>query len=178
MLDSVCHQRRAKRASAIPSKAQWFQQPNACKLLKEANCSRNREINALRPSSGNSVTLCDISQNAHSSEEPYVCSLGAGFTLPGRSCVMRKKVVSIADGTGKTGESIPETGIYSVGHREHRLPPEVTLVAGQTFPRCEACAADVFFRLRRRLLDRSAMFRFHFEIYQLPVLGEPEKRAG
>ena len=91
---------------------------------------------------------------------------------------MRKKVVSIADGMGKTGESVPETGIYSVGHREHRLPPEVTLVAGQTFPRCEACKADVLFRLKRSLLDRSAMFRFHFETYQLPVVDEPDKRAG
>jgi hypothetical protein len=91
---------------------------------------------------------------------------------------MRKKVVSIADGVGKTGESIPVTGIYGVRHREHHLPAEVTLVAGQTFPRCEACSADVFFRLRHRVLDRSAMFQFHFEIYQLPVLDERKKRAG
>lgn len=38
--------------------------------------------------------------------------------------------------TFRTGEPIPESGIYRVIHKAHRLPHEVTLVWGQAFPRC------------------------------------------
>jgi hypothetical protein len=35
-----------------------------------------------------------------------------------------------------SGEAVPKSGIYSVVHRQHRLPHEVTMLAGQMFPAC------------------------------------------
>src|SRR3569623_1634821 len=45
----------------------------------------------------------------------------------------------------KTGQNVPESGIYRVVHAEHRLPHEVTLLRGEAFPRCAKCADQVEF---------------------------------
>ena len=45
----------------------------------------------------------------------------------------------------KTGQNVPESGIYRVVHSEHRLPHEVTLLKGEAFPRCSKCADLVEF---------------------------------
>ncbi len=47
----------------------------------------------------------------------------------------------------ETGLEVKESGIYRVYHREHRLAHEVTLVAGQRFPRCGRCRGAVKFEL-------------------------------
>jgi hypothetical protein len=86
---------------------------------------------------------------------------------------MSKKVVSIAEGTWKTGTFVPRTGMYAVLHPEHRLPAEVTLVQGELFPRCQACETPVAFALRRRLDNRlSSMAHSRIHLYQLPVLDQ------
>ena len=45
----------------------------------------------------------------------------------------------------KTGEQIPETGVYRVIHAAHRLAHECTLIEGHTFPRCCKCGEVVEF---------------------------------
>lgn len=51
--------------------------------------------------------------------------------------------------TFKTGEVVPHSGIYSVIHAEHRLPHEVTLLRGHSFPPCSKCGTNVKFKLLR-----------------------------
>ena len=90
---------------------------------------------------------------------------------------MSKKVVSITEGTWKTGAFVPRTGMYAVSHTEHRLPIEVTLVEGECFPRCQACETPVTFALRRRLDHRPFLAHSRIHLYQLPVLDR-HGRAG
>ena len=91
---------------------------------------------------------------------------------------MARKIVSISDALHKTGSIVPNSGIYSVRHDAHVLPSEVTLMQGETFPRCEACAEEVEFRLVRKLVERDPVFRFRVQLYQLPVLDRPQRRIG
>ncbi|HEU5233190.1 MAG TPA: hypothetical protein VFU50_10040 [Terriglobales bacterium] len=91
---------------------------------------------------------------------------------------MARKIVSISDGFHKTGSVVPESGIYAVQHKEHVLPAEVTLMQGEVFPRCEACEEEVQFRLLRKLVERDPVFRFRVQLYQLPVLDRPRRKAG
>ena len=51
--------------------------------------------------------------------------------------------------TFKTGQVVPQSGIYQVTHSEHRLPHEVTLLRAATFPPCSKCCFDVRFKLLR-----------------------------
>lgn len=85
---------------------------------------------------------------------------------------MSKKVVSITDGTWKTGAFVPRTGMYAVVHSEHHLPSEVTLVQGESFPRCQACEIPVLFTLRRRLEKGLSLAYSRIRLYQLPVLDQ------
>ena len=94
---------------------------------------------------------------------------------PGRA--MPKKVVSIARGTWRTGELVSTNGIYAVQHREHRLPPEVTLVHGELFPRCEACDSSVTFRILRKLHEVGPLSRFRVQLFQLPVLDKQDRAS-
>jgi hypothetical protein len=90
---------------------------------------------------------------------------------------MRKKVVSISEGSRTTGAFVPTNGIYAVRHKEHRLPAEITLVAGEIFPRCEACESPVSFKLIRKLSGSSPLSRFHVQLFQLPVLDKQERAS-
>jgi hypothetical protein len=85
--------------------------------------------------------------------------------------VMPDKIASISDAkrSWMTGSSVPRNGVYKVSHSEHALPNEVTLLAGQKFPRCGACAIPVTFRLKRLLTEQSVSAGFHVELYELPV---------
>ena len=47
----------------------------------------------------------------------------------------------------RSGERVPETGIYRATHNQHRLPHEVVAVKGQVFPKCARCSDSVFFEL-------------------------------
>jgi hypothetical protein len=52
--------------------------------------------------------------------------------------------------TYSAGEGVRETGIYEVRHEsEHRAEHEVVLLAGDIFPKCDTCQAQVRFRLIR-----------------------------
>ena len=79
----------------------------------------------------------------------------------------------------RSGEAIPETGIYRVCHTAHRLPAEVTLVRGEKFPRCSRCQAQVLFYMVRPATGfRGSPFRVR--LHQLPVIDaidEPPKAA-
>ena len=72
------------------------------------------------------------------------------------------------------GERIPESGIYRVVHREHRLPHEVTLLCDQLFPRCASCEDAVYFELVRSAPDIT-LAPFKVALYALPPSdGEEE----
>lgn len=74
----------------------------------------------------------------------------------------------------KTGAVIPDSGIYRVIHAAHRLPHEVTLLKGETFPKCQKCADAVTFQIIRVVKYTEAVrnLSWHVVLYELPVLGE------
>lgn len=47
------------------------------------------------------------------------------------------------------GERCGTSGIYAVRHRRHRITDYVTVLAGDTFPRCRICGDAVRFVLFR-----------------------------
>ena len=76
----------------------------------------------------------------------------------------------------ETGSVVSESGIYRVIHAAHRLPHEVTLLTGGTFPRCSKCADLVTFELVRAA---PAMFQYEpLHLYELPVVEEDEANAA
>lgn len=75
----------------------------------------------------------------------------------------------------KSADTIPESGIYRVVHTQHRLPHEVTLIGGQTFPPCGQCHEDVRFELVRELPELARERRGHVSLYSLPVLDDEDK---
>jgi hypothetical protein len=74
----------------------------------------------------------------------------------------------------KSSDTIPESGIYRVIHANHRLPHEVTLIAGQVFPPCAKCHEDVRFELVRELPELARERRGHVSLYSLPVLDDED----
>jgi hypothetical protein len=84
----------------------------------------------------------------------------------------------------RTGETVGKSGIYRVVHSDHRLPDEVTLMDGHTFPNCEKCLAPVEFEFLRPVTNpvfRNGGEPFHVVIHALPVLedeAESEPKAG
>ena len=71
----------------------------------------------------------------------------------------------------KTGENVPESGIYRVMHAEHRLPREVTLLKGAEFPRCSKCKEAVTFNVVA-LTPKLDKIRERVTLYQLPDLDD------
>jgi hypothetical protein len=71
------------------------------------------------------------------------------------------------------GDKIPESGIYRVVHRNHRLPHEVTLLRDQLFPRCAKCEDSVYFELVRSAPDIT-LAPFKVALYSLPCSDEEE----
>ncbi|MCI0352458.1 MAG: YjzC family protein [Acidobacteriales bacterium] len=67
----------------------------------------------------------------------------------------------------RTGLKIPQSGIYKVTHSRHRLPHEVTLIAGELFPRCAACGDAVQFQLLAPAVDLDKS-EFRVVVYELP----------
>lgn len=72
----------------------------------------------------------------------------------------------------RTGEEIPQSGIYQVIHRKHRLPHEVTLLKDEHFPRCAQCRDAVRFQLVRGIQCAEVRHEFstRIRLYELPVL--------
>lgn len=82
--------------------------------------------------------------------------------------------------TFRTDEVVPQSGIYCVRHRKHRLPHEVTLVRDQTFPRCAKCKDSVRFELLRSVKEETEVtteFTTRIYLYELPVLDDVEEIA-
>src|SRR5713101_2146439 len=61
----------------------------------------------------------------------------------------KKQQDALKGKTFKTGQVVPQSGIYHVTHSEHRLPHEVTMLRAATFPPCSKCGNDVQFKLLR-----------------------------
>ena len=80
----------------------------------------------------------------------------------------------------KTDEFVPQSGIYRVRHRKHRLPHEVTLLKDQQFPRCSKCQNAVVFELVRAVTftDESPERYSRIRLYELPVLEDKTKSAA
>jgi len=77
----------------------------------------------------------------------------------------------------QTGEVIPQSGIYRVRHRKHRLPHEVTLLRDQEFPRCAKCQNAVTFELlwaARVETDVTTDESVRIYLYELPVFEEDQ----
>ena len=74
----------------------------------------------------------------------------------------------------KSSDTIPDSGIYRVIHAQHRLPHEVTLIAGQTFPPCAKCHQEVRFQLVRALPALTRERRGNVSLYSLPVFDDDE----
>ena len=71
----------------------------------------------------------------------------------------------------RTGRPVPEHGFYRVLHEQHRLPREVTLLIGQSFPRCSKCDEPVYFELIRSA-PSLAMSSFTVTLYELPEIAD------
>ncbi|PYP91914.1 MAG: hypothetical protein DMG65_05590 [Candidatus Angelobacter sp. Gp1-AA117] len=70
----------------------------------------------------------------------------------------------------KTGDLVPETGIYNVTHDGHRLQHQVVIIRDEKFPRCGKCADSVFFELAYPAPGvREANF---IRVYELPEVEE------
>lgn len=76
----------------------------------------------------------------------------------------------------RVGERIPESGVYRVYHSEHRVSHEVTLVAGQDFPRCSVCDRNVHFELLQSApeIAEDSNFR-NLRLFEIP---HPEDNEG
>jgi hypothetical protein len=77
----------------------------------------------------------------------------------------------------KTGETVPETGIYRVIHSSHRLPHEVVIRKDEHFPRCCKCSESVVFSLSHAAPE--LFWRTVYHVYELPVMeDEPAADAA
>ena len=47
----------------------------------------------------------------------------------------------------KAGETVPVSGVYRVTHTGHRPGHEVSMVLGETFPKCRTCVEGVRYEL-------------------------------
>ena len=70
--------------------------------------------------------------------------------------------------TYKTGETVPNSGIYRVSHNEHRLPHEVTLLRANSFPPCSRCGNNVTYKLLRAV----TVDRFSITLNAIPPLPD------
>jgi|SRR5437588_12692534 len=85
--------------------------------------------------------------------------------------------MNTARSTFRTGEQIPESGIYQVIHREHRLPHEVTLLRDEIFPKCAKCHDAVVFELVRGVALAEEQESQQIRLYQLPTLDDEQPIA-
>ena len=74
-----------------------------------------------------------------------------------------------------TGQQVPTSGIYTVTHRQHRLPHEVTLLKGETFPRCAKCGDLVEYTLSQAASIERTAATMPVRVYALPDLDDERK---
>jgi hypothetical protein len=81
--------------------------------------------------------------------------------------------------TFRTDQIVPQSGVYRVQHRKHRLPHEVTLLRDNTFPRCAQCKNAVMFELLQAVKDETGTTGLSTRIYlyELPVIDDEEDIA-
>lgn len=79
-----------------------------------------------------------------------------------------------------TDEPVPQSGIYKVRHKKHRLPHEVTLLRDQRFPRCAKCDNAVVFELVRAVADEydTAILSPRICLYELPVVDDEQEQKA
>ncbi|MCI0347936.1 MAG: hypothetical protein L0Z53_00790 [Acidobacteriales bacterium] len=77
----------------------------------------------------------------------------------------------------RTGLKIRQTGIFTVHHAEHRLPHEVTLLKGETFPRCSQCGTSVEFELLTAAPEINGSGGFRVVLYELPAAEDVEEKS-
>ncbi len=75
----------------------------------------------------------------------------------------------------RVGQNIPSSGIYRVFHRGHREAHEVTLLAGEVFPRCSKCGTDVQFSLTEAAPTLESQSGFRVRLYEIPHPEETPK---
>lgn len=63
-------------------------------------------------------------------------------------------------------------GVYRVIHSQHRLPSEVTLVQGHTFPGCSKCRVGVRFEYLRSVQLNGD---FQINLFSLPELPDSDE---
>jgi hypothetical protein len=56
---------------------------------------------------------------------------------------------SRAEQTFKSGDDVPESGVYTVIHERHRPNHAATIFRGEHFPACAQCGTQVQFMLFR-----------------------------
>lgn len=78
----------------------------------------------------------------------------------------------------RTGLKIRQTGIYTVYHAEHRLPHQVTLLKGESFPRCSQCGTSVEFALLKAAPEIIGSGGFRVVLYELPAAEDAEKEKS
>jgi hypothetical protein len=93
---------------------------------------------------------------------------GEGSRVPGKP---------MSENRFSTGQTVPHSGIYQVTHAGHRLPHEVTLIAGEVFPRCSKCQDAVQFESIRRATLAQADRSFRIVVYELPVMEEEDNSS-
>ena len=78
----------------------------------------------------------------------------------------------------RASETVPADGVYRVFHADHRLSHEVTLLAGETFPRCNKCGFAAHFELVHaapHAMNETSDFRIHLYEIDHPDEGSDEK---
>ena len=78
----------------------------------------------------------------------------------------------------RAGERIPESGVYRVFHPEHRVSHEVTLLAGETFPRCVKCDFAVRFELVHAAPHVHDGSSFRIRLFEIPHPEEERQPAA
>ncbi len=77
----------------------------------------------------------------------------------------------------RSGQTIPQSGLYRVVHAEHRLAHEVTLLENAVFPACSQCQNSVHFELLRSAPQITHDRDFRIRLYSLPVIEPDEDEA-
>lgn len=79
----------------------------------------------------------------------------------------------------RVGDLVPFSGIYHVAHGDHRLPHEITLLAGHIFPHCSQCGDAVTFELLAVAPAASNDRNFrHFDQTPQVITANGAKRAA
>jgi hypothetical protein len=79
----------------------------------------------------------------------------------------------------RPGERVAQSAIFRVYHDSHRLMHEVTLRAGDVFPRCKQCGDQVRFELVRAVNALGVVpFRTGAILEEWPETIKARKQAG